>query len=402
MKVLHICRRFRNAGGMERYLHDLCGLLAENGHESRVVYDEEAPDLFQIPSTPAERIVGVATWDPATNRSAWTRLEELASAYRPDLVHLHDPSNPYVTLRLQKRYPTLVCVQTTGHYCLGTKFFPRGPRPCERAFGPACLALAVARGCASRRPTRLAREYPRVRRELESLRAARSIVVCSRYMRGVLARNGVPEERIVVVPSFSPGVEAASVCPCPAEPRLLFAGRITKGKGLELLLEALARLPEATLDVVGDGDRASACHELARRLRVSERVRFLGWQPSEALSALYAGARVVVVPSVWPEPFGLVGVEAMACGRPVVAVGVGGIPEWLEDGKTGLLCEPTPESLSVAVSRLLADSSLAQAMGRRGRERWQQHFSPRAHWELLQEAYRWARRQGSEQLPACR
>jgi glycosyltransferase involved in cell wall biosynthesis len=108
------------------------------------------------------------------------------------------------------------------------------------------------------------------------------------------------------------------------------------------------------------------------------------------MEAHYARARVVVVPSLWPEPFGLVGVEAMARGRPVVGIDRGGIREWLAHGETGLRVEPTAATLAAAIQRLLNEPELALCFGRAGREQWRERFSPAVHAGLLEDAYRWA------------
>jgi len=106
-------------------------------------------------------------------------------------------------------------------------------------------------------------------------------------------------------------------------------------------------------------------------------VTFAGWVPHEALEPYYARAAVCVVPSRWPEPFGMVGVEAMARGRPVVGFAVGGIPDWLDDGVTGLLIpEADTAALGVAIAEMLADPARSQTLGRAGVERVRERFQP--------------------------
>jgi glycosyltransferase involved in cell wall biosynthesis len=224
-------------------------------------------------------------------------------------------------------------------------------------------------------------------------------------MRSVLVTNGIAPERVRVVPLFTAPMEEA--LPVPEEPRLLYVGRLETGKGIELLLETMTRVPGAFLDVVGDGSRAPAARTLAGRLGLADRVRFHGRCSGTDLEARFAQARGVVVPSVWPEPFGLVGIEAMARGRPVVAVNHGGIPEWLEHGETGFLADATPAALAAALRPVLEDHQLARQLGARARARCRERFSPEVHWQQLCQAYDWAGRQAnvtlpSEQALACR
>ncbi len=143
--------------------------------------------------------------------------------------------------------------------------------------------------------------------------------------------------------------------------RLLYVGRMDPGKGLETLLHALARLPTTTtLDVVGGGNHGyrRRLQTLCAELGLSARVRF-DVVARSALYSRYRDADVVVFPSEWDEPFGLVPVEAMAAGVPVVATGTGGSAEFLEDRRNCLLFRPgDPADLARAVAELAGDDAL--------------------------------------------
>lgn len=132
-----------------------------------------------------------------------------------------------------------------------------------------------------------------------------------------------------------------------------------------------------TLTIVGAGNDEEFLHSLSVELGIAQRVQFLGWVEHNQLGELYDEAMMVVVPSRWPEPFGMVGLEALLRQRPVIASEVGGgIPDWLEDGETGLLFPVNDEaSLARAIDRLAEDSQLASELGRRGRENVLERFS---------------------------
>jgi glycosyltransferase involved in cell wall biosynthesis len=117
---------------------------------------------------------------------------------------------------------------------------------------------------------------------------------------------------------------------------VLFVGRLVPEKGTDRLLEIVSRFVGLTLTVAGDGPERPRLEGLARDLGIAGRVEFLGAVARDRIGALYRACRAVAVPSLWPEPFGIIGLEAMAAGRPVVAFRTGGIPEWLEDGVNGL------------------------------------------------------------------
>jgi len=144
--------------------------------------------------------------------------------------------------------------------------------------------------------------------------------------------------------------------------RLLYAGRMTPQKGVATLIKAMALLPEqASLDLVGHGHDSvmRGLKALAAELGVAHRVAFSVASSREELRERYAAADVLVFPSEWPEPFGLVPLEAMACGTPVVATGTGGSGEFLEDDSNCVLFKPgDPDALAAAVCRLAQDPAL--------------------------------------------
>ena len=147
--------------------------------------------------------------------------------------------------------------------------------------------------------------------------------------------------------------------------RLLYVGRIDPRKGIDTAILALAMLPpSATLKVVGGGDEAhlTELRELASESGLADRVEFTE-RPQAELPAEYAAADVLVFPIRWLEPWGLVPLEAMAVGTPVVATGEGGSGEYLDDGRNCLLFEPgSAEGLAAAVERLAADGGLRERL----------------------------------------
>ena len=172
------------------------------------------------------------------------------------------------------------------------------------------------------------------------------------------------------------GVDRAVFEAVPAPPwrwRLLYAGRIDSRKGIDLAVQALRSLPpEASLDVVGNGDphHLRELRELAETGGVEGRVRFHGAESRDRLAQRYADADVVVFPVRWEEPWGLVPLEAMAVGRPVVASGRGGSGEYLKDGVNSLIFDPDdgPDALAERVTELADDQALRETVRAGGTE----------------------------------
>jgi glycosyltransferase involved in cell wall biosynthesis len=193
-------------------------------------------------------------------------------------------------------------------------------------------------------------------------RAARYVFVSEATRRRTLVLDGIDLESSGVAHS---GIDPAFIDPQPEQEwrwRLLYVGRLDEHKGVHTAIEALAHLPpEAVLTIVGGWDEAEQWRltELARRLGVSERVNFDGQRSRDELPAAYRDCDAVVFPSIWDEPWGLVPLEAMGQGRPVVATGRGGSGEYLLDGENALLFEAgDARALAAAVERLARDPTL--------------------------------------------
>lgn len=153
--------------------------------------------------------------------------------------------------------------------------------------------------------------------------------------------------------------------------RLLYAGRVEERKGIHVAVQAMAELPrETTLDVVGpaDGRYLELLRRIATRSGVGERVRFVGSVPRDDVAERYRSADALLFPVVWDEPFGLVPLEAMACGTPVVATATGGSGEFLTDGLNCVVVPRNdPSATAAAVQRLAADAALRRSLRKGGR-----------------------------------
>jgi glycogen synthase len=192
--------------------------------------------------------------------------------------------------------------------------------------------------------------------------AAGPLVFNSRYTLDNARRTGVDVSGAAVV---HPGIHERFLTPEPPQPwrwRLTYVGRIDWRKGVDTAVAALAGLPSsATLAVwgIGDEEYATELRALARRLGVDNRVRFEGFAVADDLPAIYSAADVVLFPVRWEEPFGLVPLEAMGMGRPVVATSRGGAAEYLSDGDNALIFGADDAAgLAGSIERLARDEGL--------------------------------------------
>lgn len=238
------------------------------------------------------------------------------------------------------------------------------------------------------------------------------VVATTEAERAVLCRQGVAPTQVRVIPC---GVDGERFCVhgdrWPARttrPRLVVVSRLVERKGIGNVITALAGLPDAELLVAGgppqgllqEDPEAVRLTELAARTGVGDRVELLGAVDRHRVPSLLRSADVVVC-CPWYEPFGLVAVEAMACGRPVLATAVGGLAETVQHGVTGLLVPPRrPDAIAASLRRLLAEPATRAAMGAAGARRAQRYTWTAVAAELLAEIGRLRGAANEERAPA--
>ncbi len=375
-------------GGIATYVRLVSAAFAAAGHQVLVLHadasDGAAPAGVEISRM---RGFSYAASGPSAEAPVGAAMDQLL-AFRPDVVHVHGINNIPFERRILTEFAAIKTFHVFDFCPSATKYHHATDHACTFATGPACVPRQFYLRCTlSKRPAVWWSQYTRAEELNTHNHAYSRSIVASHYVKQEAVRTGYEAERIDVVPYFTT-VPAAVTIPRPRH--ILFVGRLVREKGADLLFDALSRLTgDWTCTVVGEGNASAKVRDDARARGLDGRVAFAGWLNGPALSAAFDEASIVVVPSRWPEPFGIVGIEAMAHARPVVAFRVGGIPDWLEDDVTGCLVEPGDVgAFSARLARLLEHPDAAAAMGARGRERVQRDFVAANHLGQLLPIYR--------------
>ncbi len=314
-------------GGTESYLNGIIPALEQLGH---------AVTLFHE----ADVARGSACIRAGNHSTDFSTLR----AFRPHVIFNHGLQSPVVETSLAALAPVVHFAHNYHGTCISgekTHQFP-SPEPCARTLGAGCLGHYFPHRCGGLNPLVMVREYQIQSARLGALRQATAIVTASQHMQAEYTRHGLaPVHR---VPLFADSTFPAHT----GGSGILFAGRMTRSKGAQFLAEAVRDLDTA-ITFAGDGP------ERADLERHCPRAAFPGWLPQSELRALAAQHDVFVMPSVWPEPFGLAGLES---GLPVAAFASGGIPDWLTDGVNGRLAASlTAEALRCAIVDCLHNSA---------------------------------------------
>jgi len=372
-------------GGVENYTRNLFAELEKHGHRN-VVFSSGT----KLPQLEAANRTVVATPDLVDTRDGaltdrTQNLERLLDRHSADVVFIHTGIHHLLAGVITRRLPTVWFAHNYGSFCpAGALFYARTGAICEIENTPNwhCLVNAYAKQCNTRHPRRLATMYRNGVRNFAWIGGTNGLVCDSEYVAQRHARAGYSRELIAVLPSPVLLPEQSALAQSSAENhKLLFAGRLVVHKGLQVLLTALASIPQPwTLKVAGDGHDAPRLQRLCRQLGLSDRVEFLGRVDRGRMDELYRDSAIVVAPSVWPEPFGMVGPEAFSWGRPVVASAIAGMNEWLTDGVTGLAIKPgDARHLAKQIERLLGDPGLQTRLGMAGRELVKKRFTFATH-----------------------
>jgi glycosyltransferase involved in cell wall biosynthesis len=227
------------------------------------------------------------------------------------------------------------------------------------------------------------------------------VIVPSHYLKEESIRNGVSSEKIEVVPHFTdknPKNEYIE----PEANTILFIGRTDPLKGIRELVKALSLIKDRSWKayIIGTGDGLEKYIKMSQDLGIEEKIIFLKNLDYEDIDEYYQKASIVAFPSMCTESFGLVGIEAMSFGRPVVAFDVGGPREWLVDGETGFLVKRGDiKGLADRISQLIEDEQLARKMGQKGQERVGKYYRKEMHLKqfltIYEEAVRKRKEKGS-------
>lgn len=374
MNILQVNDRMNLQGGTEEYVPYISRKLAARGHQVSILFEEGLPAgrqgrLYQQLGRSSNDLVKSDVQFFKLPLGDLTRLAGLIKKLKPDVANLHNVQNPYTIEKINRLVPAIRYIHDHRVVCPGfSKFYLSTESACPLPFSPRCALNAYVKKCATRRPLKLLERMKAKPFELEVNRALPRILVASEYMKGELVKNRFSEKKIVVMPD--PIEMPAEDFETEYGDFILFVGRLTVEKGLKYLLQAMIKVSsEIKLRVVGDGPERLEDQELTSSLGLSSRVTFTGWMPYQKVLELYARCRFLVFPSVWPEPYGRTGPEAMMFEKPVIGFSVGAVTEWLKDGENGSLVEPRDvEGLAEKMSRLWDDSDLARELGQRGKE----------------------------------
>jgi glycosyltransferase involved in cell wall biosynthesis len=385
MKILVIHDLCNIGGGTNIYRKTLSKLLEKEGVKTFTFTfaDENEDNCYCYSFSKGIKFIRYIKYN-YFNLPLFMALRNWIRKITPDIIHIHHNYIFTNTILLACRVVKIPIIQTVHDYRLicpiGT-----GIKKTKKAI---CTynnfsLLCYHEGCISLKDF-LVQFIPKKINKYLLKKVVTCFITPSMFMKEVLKNYGL---EAVFIPFGIDYSRYSIISPNRQQNKILFIGDLYRSKGVDILLKAFCKVLEvvsdASLDIVGEGPEQDRLKDECKTLNLVDNVNFYGKIPHDELLEFYYRANIVVLPSMVQENSPLSIYEAMAAARPVIGSRIGGIPELITDGKTGLLFSPGDSNeLSKKILQLLKDKDTAEKMGILARKRIETHFSQQ---KLLQE-----------------
>lgn len=405
MKILHINDYYCNLGGAEKYLLSICKTQEEMGNEVIIISSSEKE---HISINGRKEYFVTPSGGFRSGFRMWNIYRDIVKRENPDIIHLHNTHNanyfvsPFILKRLSSLKPTVKFVHDARFFCpnFGKKIIPYNNEICNYPVGLKCLSK---KGCRmfhlnGKGDFYNLHRYFLINYELRVSKTFNRIIVGSRYMYNELVKNGFEENKIKKIPCFTDKSFGAGENGAEKNLILCVGGMSSEIKGVSHFIEVLNILRDKQwhAEIVGDGSYIKEMKKKVNKIGLEKRIQFVGMLSNEEINKYYQRCSMVVMPSMVPESFGLVGIEAMAFSKPVVAFDSGGIREWLINGETGFFVERgNVREMAKRVSLILDDDSTAVKMGKNGKIQVEKYYRKDLHLKELLNVYEEAIRSGA-------
>ncbi|MEW6019091.1 MAG: glycosyltransferase family 4 protein [Pseudomonadota bacterium] len=400
---------WRVKGGSERYVFELSRMLTDRGHEiipfamrdddnepsrysSLFVSPVDITDPYRVPFMKRAGIAARILY----SKEARNRISVLCDVTHPDVAHLHNiyhHLSPSILPALQERgIGTVMTIHDYKLFCPALRHYTGG-KVCDECRPYHYLSCVKGSCVKNSRAASLLCAGEMFLHDAFKAYTGRidSFIAPSQFVAHKLYGRGIDAARVAVIPNavdqerWTPGDGGDG-------DYALYSGRISVEKGIMTMIRAFAGLPQVPLMIVGSGIIISHARSLARELG-ADNIEFLGFRGEDEVRRLLRGSRFVVVPSEWYENAPMSVLEAFACGKPAVATRIGGIPEMVREGETGVLAEPCEvEELRDRISFLWEDRDAAAAMGANARRLIETEYSLEKHCDRIIRTYESVRR----------
>lgn len=388
MKILHINDKLNISGGVEVYIDEINQALNNLSIESKWISIKKNNKQIIINSTDKN-----LSWSGFLKNFDESSIAKWIN--HETIIHVHSLSEPEIINKLFSIGTVIRHMHEPRMICPGQgKFLAKTESICNKPFRNDCIIDAYTKKCCNRNPKLLLKQFSNTKFEINiASRKYSKIIANSRYLYNEALKAGYQHKNITVLPYFTPVIPIHKENLKNKKNNILYVGRLSRSKGIHYLIQAMIQItnanPKAMLDILGSGHDESFLRDLVNKLNLNKNIKFHGWCDRLTISSFMSKTSVLAFPSIYPESFGISGIEAMMHGKPIVGFNVGGVSDWLKDNKNGYLIDvKNTNELSDKILYLLNNKLKQVEMGRIGRTMAIEYFSPQVHLEKLLTIYR--------------
>ncbi|MDD3014114.1 MAG: glycosyltransferase family 4 protein [Candidatus Gastranaerophilales bacterium] len=409
MRVVVASKFYYQRGGLESYLFKISEILKSYNHEVipfSTTYSKNIDSEYKRFFAEYMEIGNIrktAVWERTKalfkilyNLDAMHKFSQLLDYTKPDLIWgfgIHRHISPSIFIEAQNRsIPVIHRLSDYSLICPDSRLIKGdGSNCCELLCSNNSYLNAIKYKCvrqtkglsSGKNPSLLASIVGATEMYLHNkfklyINNVDKFIAPSKFLMKTVIKGGIPEKKITHIPIF---IDTGKYRPeYISQPYMAYVGRLSCEKGLPILLEAMSRLKHHKLFIIGDGPERSKLEQIKEQKNLVN-VKFLGSMFDEQLNRIIRNSRLVVVPSTWYENSPHVILEAFALGKPVLGARIGGIPEYIEEGISGMLYEYNDvDELTEKINMLMEQQSLCEEMGRAARKITEIKYNPRTHY----------------------
>ncbi len=412
MKIITASKFYYLRAGLEAYMLKITDALRQNGHEVipfsttykeniKTDYDEYFSEYTGIGGDEKHSLITKinAFSKIFYNYEARNKIKKLMDKTKPDLLWgfgVHRHLSPAIFMEAKSRsIPVVHRLSDYAIICPCAVLSQGDNSLCDDLLCPTkgyhnaiinrCVRLATPQN-PSKEPSLAASVIGAMELTLHHnfkfyINNVDKFIAPSNCLKNIMIKAGLPEEKLVHIPIFiDPNLYEPEY---DSDPYLLYVGRLSREKGLPLLLGVMKELKQHKLIIVGDGPQKDYLEKLQQEQNI-DNVEFKGRLQGEALKNVVKKSRFVVIPSTWYENSPNVLLEAYAQGKPVLGASIGGIPEYIEENETGFKYNhDNSEELKEKIDFLMNNPELCKSMGKKARSIIETKYSPSVHYEIM-------------------
>ncbi len=399
MKILLVNKFHYLKGGSEKYYFELGNLLKENGHEVAYFSMKDEKNIqtgdkeYFVEPIDLNNGSKLKALDVIYSKDNYNKMINAIDDFKPDIIHLNNfqrqLSASVVSAANKRNIPIVFTAHDVQAICPAITMLDNDGNICEKCMkGRYCNCIKKKCNKGSTLKSVIgAIEGKYYRSKKIYTKKIDRIITPTNFYKDKFVEDGVESSKLIAIHNF---IEFEDYnCEIENENYALYLGRLSKEKGILNLLQAIEKIDEGKLYIAGDGPEKENIKEIIKEKKLENRVQMLGFLNKEQVKDIVRKCKFVVVPSIWYENCPYSVLETLAIGKPIVGSNIGGIPELVQNEKTGLLFEPNSvEDLSNKMKILFEDDERASQYGKHAKEFAKTEFDKNKYYENIINIYK--------------